>query len=152
MFASGSDAMSSTVCDRPSFMPRITQAANVIVPVADQDRALAFYTGTLGFETRQDFTYETGERWIEVVPPGAETALVLAQSDETGIATRVILVTPDLDGDRAELQAAGVEVSPNLTPGHVVFWGDAALAGHPPMCLFADPDGNSFLLVTGPGR
>ena len=33
----------------------------------------------------------------------------------------------------------------------VVFWGDAPLAGNPPMFFFADPDGNSFLLVTGPG-
>jgi catechol 2,3-dioxygenase-like lactoylglutathione lyase family enzyme len=133
-------------------MPQITQSANVVVPVADTDRALAFYTGTLGFEVRLDFTYETGERWLEVVPPGAETALVLAHSDDAGIETRVILITKDLDADRAELERAGVKCSANLTPGEVRSWGGAPLAGNPPMFFFEDPDGNSFLLVTGDPR
>jgi catechol 2,3-dioxygenase-like lactoylglutathione lyase family enzyme len=129
---------------------QITQAANVVVPVSDTGRALAFYRDTLGFEVRQDFTYETGERWLEVAVPGAQTALVLAESDAPGIATRVILITSDLDADRAELEAAGVECSPDLPPGEVMYWGDAPLAGRPPMFFFMDPDGNSFLLVTGP--
>ena len=131
-------------------MPRITQSANVVVPVSDVSRALAFYTETLGFEIRLDFTYETGERWLEVVPPGAETALVLAASDVPGIETRVIFITSDLDADRAELEAAGVKCSANLTPGEVRYWGDAPLAGNPPMFFFEDPDRNTFLLVTGP--
>jgi catechol 2,3-dioxygenase-like lactoylglutathione lyase family enzyme len=131
-------------------MPQITQSANVVVPVSDTERALAFYTQKLGFEVRLDFTYETGERWLEVVPPGAETALVLAKSDSPGIETRVILITNDLDADRAELEAAGVNCSANLTPGEVLYWGGAPLAGNPPMLFFDDPDGNSVLLVTGP--
>ena len=32
----------------------ITDVMNVGVPVTDQDRALAFYTEKLGFETRRD--------------------------------------------------------------------------------------------------
>jgi lactoylglutathione lyase len=131
-------------------MPQITQAANVVVPVADIERALTFYTQTLGFEIRSDFTYDTGERWVEVVPPGAQTALNLAQSEHAGIETRVILVTRDLDADRAELERQGVETSPDLTPGEVRTWGGAPLAGRPPMFFFKDPDGNEFLLVTGP--
>jgi catechol 2,3-dioxygenase-like lactoylglutathione lyase family enzyme len=151
MFDDGSDgqAMSFRGPRRHSRM-QITQAANVVVPVSDIERALAFYTGTLGFEVRQDFTYETGERWLEVVPPGAETALNLARSDEAGIETRVILVTQDLDADRRELEAEGVETSPNLTPGEVVVWGGTPLAGRPPMFFFEDPDGNEFLLVEIP--
>ena len=129
----------------------ITGVATVVVPVADQDAALAFYVDHLGMRKVNDFTYETGERWLEVVPPGAETALVLAGSDAPGIETRVILITSDLDADRAELEAAGVRCSANLTPGEVVDWGSAPLAGNPPMFFFDDPDGNSFLLVTGPG-
>jgi catechol 2,3-dioxygenase-like lactoylglutathione lyase family enzyme len=128
-------------------MPQITQSANVVVPVSDTDRALAFYTGTLGFEVRLDFTYETGERWLEVVPPNAETALVLAKSDNPGIETRVIFITQDLDADRNELEHKGVKCSANLKPGEVRTWGDAPLAGNPPMFFFEDPDGNSFLLV-----
>ena len=46
------------------------------VSVSDQERALDFYTNKLGFEKRADIS--VGDyRWIEVVPPGAETALVL---------------------------------------------------------------------------
>jgi catechol 2,3-dioxygenase-like lactoylglutathione lyase family enzyme len=40
----------------------ITQLATVIVPVSDQDRAIAFYVDTLGFEKRLDCSYETAER------------------------------------------------------------------------------------------
>ncbi len=47
----------------------ITEVATVIVPVADQDRALEFYVETLGFEKRMDMPYGDGNRWLEVVPP-----------------------------------------------------------------------------------
>jgi catechol 2,3-dioxygenase-like lactoylglutathione lyase family enzyme len=35
-------------------MSAITRVGTVVVPVADQDAALAFYTGTLGFEVHID--------------------------------------------------------------------------------------------------
>ena len=54
---------------------RITHIGTVIVPVSDQDRALDFYTGTLGFEKRIDVPYGDGDRWIDVGPPGAETTI-----------------------------------------------------------------------------
>jgi hypothetical protein len=40
----------------------ITEVVTVFVPVADQERALEFYVGTLGFEKRRDFTYGDGSR------------------------------------------------------------------------------------------
>jgi catechol 2,3-dioxygenase-like lactoylglutathione lyase family enzyme len=132
-----------------TYMPHITQSANVIVPVRDQARAVDFYTGILGFETRMDFPYDTGERWVEVVPPGAETALTLVASDAAGIETRVIFVTTDIEGDRAELAHAGVEVG-EIMPQTVTTWGGAPLAGNPPMFVFSDPDGNTFLMVHAP--
>jgi catechol 2,3-dioxygenase-like lactoylglutathione lyase family enzyme len=128
-------------------MPHITQSATVTVPVSDQDRAVAFYTGVLGFENRLDFTYDSGERWVEVVPPGAQTALTLVASNAPGIETRVILITTDIHGDREEFRRAGVEVGDIM--GHdVTYWGGAPLAGNPPMFLLHDPDGNSFLIVS----
>ena len=63
-------------------MPKFTQLATVIVPVSDQDQAIEFYVGALGFEKRLDFVYDTGERWVEVVPPGAATSLTLVLSDD----------------------------------------------------------------------
>ena len=50
---------------------RVSGVANVIIPVDDQDRALAFYTEELGFEKRADLPFGDGNRWIEVAPPAA---------------------------------------------------------------------------------
>ena len=44
---------------------RISQVATVFVPVADQERALEFYLGKLGFEKRADFPYGEDGRWVE---------------------------------------------------------------------------------------
>ncbi len=46
----------------------IGQVATIVVPVADQVAALAFHTGILGMQEVNDFTYPTGERWLEVSP------------------------------------------------------------------------------------
>ena len=51
-------------------MPRITQLGRVMVPVADQDAAIAFYIDKLGFSLAADVPYGDGERWVEVAPPG----------------------------------------------------------------------------------
>ena len=128
----------------------ITQLATVIVPVSDQDRAIEFYVDTLGFEKRLDFRYDSGERWVEVVPPGAGTSVTLAAGEAVGIETRVILLTPDVAAHRDELQTRGIEVGDILREGEVVYWGGAPLAGNPPMYLLRDPDGNSLLIVQGP--
>ena len=40
----------------------------MIVPVSDQDRAIEFYTETLGFELRGDTPYGENDRWVEVAP------------------------------------------------------------------------------------
>jgi catechol 2,3-dioxygenase-like lactoylglutathione lyase family enzyme len=131
----------------------ITQLATVIVPVSDQDRAIEFYVGTLGFEKRLDFSYESGERWVEVVPPGAGTSLTLVpppEGEAVGIETRVILLTSDVDAHRSELRTRGIDVGDILPEGEVVSWGGAPLAGNPPMYILRDPDGNSLLIVQGP--
>jgi catechol 2,3-dioxygenase-like lactoylglutathione lyase family enzyme len=49
-------------------MTRISGVGTVGVPVTDQDRALEFYLGTLGFEKRMDAPFGGGMRWIEVAP------------------------------------------------------------------------------------
>lgn len=51
-----------------------------MVPVADQDAAIAFYTDTLGFDLVADIPFGDGERWVEVAPPDGGTALVLVPS------------------------------------------------------------------------
>src|SRR4051794_32453671 len=87
----------------------VTQQATVIVPVSDQERALAFYVETLGLTQRADFEYGDGERWVEVAPPGAGTAIgvALAAGGQPGVETGVAFSTGDLEADHAELSAGG---------------------------------------------
>lgn len=52
--------------------------ANTQFWVHDQDEALAFYTGTLGWEVRADVTMEAWHfRWLSVGPVGQDVGLVL---------------------------------------------------------------------------
>jgi len=54
---------------------RISKLNTIVVPVSDQDRAIAFYTETLGFEKRTDVPFGNGYRWVEVAPAGGETTI-----------------------------------------------------------------------------
>src|ERR1700736_4155253 len=94
---------------------RITQVGTVIIPVADQDQALEFYVGTLGFEKRMDALFGAGERWIEVAPPGAATTIALVpvhEGEPTGIV--VSFATEDAEADHTELLAQGVDADASL--------------------------------------
>ena len=81
----------------------ITEVGRVAVPASDQDRALEFYVGTLGFELRTDVTFADGKmRWIEVVPSGSSTSIALTppmDGGPTAVDTGIILSTSDIDAD-----------------------------------------------------
>ncbi len=47
------------------------------IPVADQDRALEFYTQKLNFRVLTDQEFGPSQRWIELSIPGADTGVVL---------------------------------------------------------------------------
>ena len=59
-------------------MSSISQLGRVIVPVSDQDKAIAFYTDKLGFSLTADIPFGEGDRWVEVTPSkgGAAAALL----------------------------------------------------------------------------
>jgi catechol 2,3-dioxygenase-like lactoylglutathione lyase family enzyme len=83
-----------------------------MVPVADQDAAIAFYTSELGFKLAADVPFGDGERWVEVAPPGGGTALALVPPRgeyQTGRMTGIALETPDARGLHADLKAKGVD-------------------------------------------
>ena len=115
-------------------MSAVTRIGTVIVPVSDQDKALEFYVGTLGFEVRIDGAFGDGGRWLEVAPPGAATTLALVPGDTM----EVSLATADADADHAELRGRGVDAEEE-----VMRMGDYV----PPMFTFRDPDGNRFRMV-----
>ncbi len=121
----------------------ITEVGTVIVPVADQDRALEFWTG-LGFETRIDGAFGEGQRWLEVAPPGAATSIALVAAPEDAAAgTEVSFTTTDAAADHAALRARGVDADEEL-----IVMGDYV----PPMFTFRDPDGNGFRVVERPSE
>jgi catechol 2,3-dioxygenase-like lactoylglutathione lyase family enzyme len=121
---------------------QITEIGTVLIPVRDQDRALEFYVGTLGFEKRLDGSFGEGGRWVEVAPPGAATTLALVPAREGEPAgAEVSFTTRDADADHAALRARGVDAD-----AAVMRMGELV----PPMFTFRDPDGNRFRMVQRP--
>lgn len=109
--------------------------------VADQDAALAFYTGKLGFELRADNRFgENNEmRWVEVAPPGSHARLALnppmgGAPGGGGIGIEVA----DVHAEYQRLSAIdGVQVhgEPMTAPGA------------PLLFMMSDPDGNHIAVV-----
>ncbi len=122
-------------------MPRITQVGRVMLPVADQDAAIAFYTEKLGFSLVADVPFGEGDRWVEVAPPGGGTSLALVppRGDyQPGRNTGVALSSGDPRADHAELKASGVDVDEELMGGD----------GTVPLLFFIrDHDGNQLMIV-----
>ena len=119
---------------------RITGVRTVGVPVTDQERALQFYVGKLGFEKRMDVPFGPGQRWVEVAPPGASTTIALVPAREgtpTGVDTGIRLVTGDAAADNADLRSRGVDADAELLN----------MGGAPPMFTFRDQDGNRLVVV-----
>jgi catechol 2,3-dioxygenase-like lactoylglutathione lyase family enzyme len=117
---------------------QITEVRTVGIPVTDQDRALAFYRDTLGFETRLDGEFGEGLRWIEVAPPGSATTIALvrpASAESTGVDTGVRPTTMSATTDHEALKARGVDVDPEIIPYPV------------PMFTMPDPDANRLYIV-----
>ena len=100
--------------------PGMTQAlAALALLVPDYDEAIAYFTGTLGFEVVEDTRLSPDKRWVRVRPPGSSgTSFLLARaaSDEQRAAIGrqgagrvwLFLHTDDFAGDHARLTAAGV--------------------------------------------
>jgi catechol 2,3-dioxygenase-like lactoylglutathione lyase family enzyme len=118
--------------------------------VSDYDEAIAFYVDVLGFELVEDSPAETNDgrpkRWVVVRPPGAQTALLLAQADgerQSGavgdqFAGRVglFLRVDDFEGTYERMRAANVE-----------FFGEPREEPYGKVVVFADVAGNRWDLL-----
>lgn len=122
-------------------MPQVTQLGRVMVPVTDQDEAIAFYTETLGFSLVSDVPYGDGDRWVEVAPSGGGAALALVPPRgeyQAGRNTGIALESSDPRADHAELKDKGIDVDAELMGG------DGTV---PLMFFLRDHDGNHLLIV-----
>ena len=124
----------------------ISRVQSIGVYVRDQQAALEFYRDQLGFEVRQDMPMggPGSDRWIEVLPPGAETGIVLSTpasmggyAERIGTFSGYVLSTDDVQGTYDELSGRGVEFTakPEAQP-----WGMM-------QAIFVDQDRNEFVLV-----
>ncbi|MBA3962457.1 MAG: VOC family protein [Chthoniobacterales bacterium] len=117
----------------------IKQIKFISIPVADQKRALDFYTEKLGFTIITDQPFDEKQRWIELRVPKAETRIVLftAPGEEKRIGTMMNMsyACDDIDKTYEELKGRGVEFDgpPEKQP-----WGTYA--------KFKDSEGNTFVI------
>ena len=122
-------------------MASITKLGRVIIPVSDQDEAIAFYTGKLDFTVTADIPFGNGDRWVEVAPPdgGAAIALTQPMNDfQPGRSTGIALETGDAKAAHDELKGKGIDVDAELMGGD----------GTVPLLFgFRDGDGNSLMIV-----
>src|ERR1700760_3428867 len=85
----------------------------VSIPVADQRRALAFYTEKLGFTVFTDQPFNDKQRWIEMKIGGAQTKVVLftpeGHENRVGGFQSMTFNCDDVEKTWAELREKGVE-------------------------------------------
>lgn len=111
--------------------------------VADQARAVAFYTDVLGFQVRRRIEMGGDTDWVEVAPPGAETCLVIypreMMPDWAERKSSVVFHCADVRGAIAALEQRGVSI---VMPPADLPWGTFA--------AIEDIDGNWLGLTDQP--
>lgn len=97
-------------------MPQHLRLTTLLVD--DYDSAIAYYTGTLGFELREDTPLAPDKRWVVVAPPGSAAGLLLARvadaaqraaiGKQSGGRVFLFLETDDFARDHRAYAARGV--------------------------------------------
>jgi lactoylglutathione lyase len=116
--------------------------ATAMFTVSDQDAALRFYAGTLGWEVRSDvrFGAQGESRWLEVAPPGSAARLALnPPMGGTPGGAAIGVEVDDVLAEHARLTAVGgLDLDPE----------PKQLEGTPQMFSLRDPDGNHLWIVS----
>jgi predicted enzyme related to lactoylglutathione lyase len=116
----------------------------ISVPVADVDRAKAFYVDQAGFDADHDHRVSDEMRFVQITPPGSACSIAFGtgtgEERAPGSAQGLQLVVDDIDAAHADLAGRGVEVSDvqDFPWGRFVF--------------FSDPDGNGWAVQQIPAR
>lgn len=115
----------------------------VQVPVADVDRAKAFYVDRAGFNADHDTQISDTMRIVQLTPRGSACSIVIGtglNGMAPGSVEGLQLVTSDMDAARGELVARGVDVGEVVEMGRP--GGDTSFK----FANFRDPDGNAWVL------
>lgn len=113
----------------------------VPIPVADVDRAKAFYVQQVGFVEDVDVRPADGVRVVQLTPPGSGCSIGMGTGlpayDEMvpGTIRSLHLVVADIEKARADLVESGVDVGAVVDVGGGVKY-----------AAFSDPDGNTLTL------
>ena len=93
--------------------------AMVTIVVDDYDRAIEYYTKSLGFTLTQDSVLSPEKRWVTIAPGDAGASILLAKAateeqkahigNQTGGRVGFFLNTDNFDADYARMQLAGVD-------------------------------------------
>ena len=91
----------------------------VTIVVDDYDRAIEYYTKSLGFTLTQDSVLSPEKRWVTIAPGDAGASILLAKAateeqkahigNQTGGRVGFFLNTDNFDADYARMQLAGVD-------------------------------------------
>ena len=120
----------------------------IVIPVADVDRAKAFYMEQMGFKLESDFS--AGDfRVVQLTPPGSACSIALMRSDTApGSVHGLHLIVPDLDAAHAELIGRGLDPGEmfHFAEGGRLSGPDPQRASYNSFLSFDDPDGNTWLV------
>jgi catechol 2,3-dioxygenase-like lactoylglutathione lyase family enzyme len=124
-----------------------------VLPVADVDRAKAFYQG-LGWRLDADFPIDEHFRIVQLTPPGSPASIQFGTGLTTmtpGSVKDLYLIVADVEAARDELIGHGADVSEVWhgrglgTEGHLP-GPDPERSSYGSFASFSDPDGNRWLL------
>lgn len=123
----------------------------VLLPVADVDRAKAFYTERCGFHLDVDTEPTPEFRVVQLTPPGSACSITVGKGlldTSPGSVRGLHLVVEDIEAARAELVGRGVEVSPirHFADGAWQPGPDPQRRRYGSFADFSDPDGNTWVL------
>ena len=121
----------------------------VVVPVADQDRAKAFYVDQIGWDLLVDHRAGPEFRVVQVAPPGSACAVALMRdAASAGSVQGLHLVVNDAEVARSSLLDRGVDVTTlfHFADGVQTAGPDAQRRDYGTFFSFTDPDGTGWLV------
>jgi catechol 2,3-dioxygenase-like lactoylglutathione lyase family enzyme len=139
-----------TATDTTVQAPAATKFEVTTLPVADVDRAKAFYE-RLGWRLDIDFEPAPGIRGVQFTPPGSPASIQFGSGSTamTEPHQGLLLVVDDIEAARDDLIARGADVGEiwHLEPGKGVEPGlDPERRSYFSRAVFQDPDGNEWQL------